>query len=346
MTNLLHIRPNCLILVFCTLFAGCLPTSCRRAEPQAISSADSLSRAIAEDILPDTLRSPLILHGTHLGHPRTVLFGQNDHIYASDTKNGYIYIFTSDGKVKASFTLPDTNHPYLAGWRSDSLIVFDPKARRFHFVIDTMSVASFITVEVPENSLQYALATKTGFYLKAVTNDTTHFLWSFDQTGIPMHESILYGSSWKHAGLLRHFNNRLVSLSGFYPWALTWEEDVSGAPDTLRWLGFDSPMLRRTYAFDLGYGRGAPLITSSATPAGEFWFVLNQRAGWLRVDIYDSTGMLRHILVEDNPGYIRDFYPIDLAAQLNSDGTYQLSVALVAPEPLVRVYKWIPPTQT
>ena len=346
MTHLFHIRSSFLILVFCVLIAGCFPSSCRRIEPQAISPADSLSRAIAADFLPDTLGLPLIFHESHLQNPRTILFGQNDRIYASDTKSGYIFIFNLDGKTEASFTLPNTNYPYLAGWRSDSLIVFDPEAQQFHFVVDMQNVASIDVPEAPENSLQYALASESRFYLKAVSRDTTHFLWAFDQTGIPIRESVLHGSSWKHAGLLRHFNNRLVSLSGFYPWALTWSEDLSEGPDTLRWWGFDSPMLRRTYAFEQGQGRGAPLITSSAAAAGQFWFVLNQRAGWLRIDVYDFSGMLQHILVEPDPSYLKNFYPIDLAARLNSDGAYQLSIALWAPEPSILVYKWIPFNKT
>ena len=255
-------------------------------------------------------------------------------------------MFTLEGAIEASFTLPNTSLPYLAGWRSDSLIVFDPEAHQFHFVVDTLSVHSMVVADVPLNSLQYVLASESRFYLKAVTRDTTHFLWELDRTGNPIHESVLHGVSWKHAGFLRQFNNRVVSLSGFYPWALTWAEDLSNGPDTLRWWGFDSPMLRRTYAFDQGQGRGAPLITSSATSEGEFWFVLNQRAGWLRVDIYNFSGMLQHVLVESNPGYSKNFYPIDLAARLSEDGTYQLAVALVAPEPSIRVYEWTPPKQS
>ena len=310
-----------------------------------MSPADSVSQAIAADISPDTLAPPTVLGEIHLEYPRTVLFGNNERIYVSDTKNGHIHVFAPRGKLESSFTLPGIKFPYLAGWRADSLIVFAPEGRRFHLVVDTLSVMSVTAAKTPENSLHYALASGSRFYLKAVTRDTTHFLWTFDRAGAPIHESVLHGSSWEHAGFLRQFNGKVVSLSGFYPWALNWSEDLSDGPDTLRWRGFDSPMLRRTYAFDQGQGRGPPLITSSAAFAGEFWFVLNQRAGWLRVDIYDTSGMLQHILVEASPEYLKEFYPIDLAAHLNLDGTYQLAIALVAPKPSVRVYKWTRPKQ-
>ncbi len=346
MINASHIKSSCLSLVFCILLAGCLPSSCHRIESQTISPADSLSRTIAAGFLPDTLASPNVIRGTDLEYPRTILFGKDDQIYASDTESGRIFVFDLDGTFETSFSLPNTSFPYLAGFRSDSLIVFAPETHRFHFVVNGMGVDSIVAKKVPAKSLQYVLANEDKLYLKAVTRDTTHFLWTLDRTGNPIQESVLYGSSWKHAGFLRTFDDQLVSLSGFYPWALTWTEDLLDGPDTLRWRGFDSPMLRRTYAFDQGQGRGAPLITSSAATAGEFWFVLNQRAGWLRLDVYNSFGMLQHILIEADPSYIKNFYPIDLAATLNPDGTYQLAVALVAPEPSIRVYLWTPPTQT
>lgn len=333
------------ILVFCILLAGCFPSSCSRIESQVISPLDSLSRTIAAGILPDTLTPPEVIFVAGLEHPRTVLIGEEGRIYASDTQNSRIFIFDVDSTGHTSFSLPSTVFPYLAGWSFDSLIVFDPDTHQFHFVVDTVSVATIATRGMPQKSLQYALANEGMLYLKAVTRDSTHFVWSLDRTGSPIQESILYGSSWEHAGLLRYFDDRVVSLSGFYPWALTWEGDLSNVPDTLRWRGFDSPMLRRTYSFDHGKGRGAPLITSSAAAAGEFWFVLNQRAGWLRVDVYDRLGMLQNILVEANPVYIKNFYPIDLASKLNPDGTYQLAVAFIAPKPSIRIYKWVPPTQ-
>ena len=305
-----------------------------------------MSRTIATRIIPDTLDAPAILESDDLAYPRTVLIGNNRHIYTSDTKNGGIFVFTPDGELERSFRLAGTTFPYLAGWRQDSLVVFDPETHRFHFVVNSVSTDSVTVANVPSDALQYVLAHKSQLYLKAVKRDTTHMLWTLDRTGQLIHEVLLYGSAWEHAGFLRNHDHQLVSLSGFYPRALVWSDDLSNGPDTLRWWGFDSPMLRRTYAFDRGDGRGPPLITTSASAAGEFWFVLNQRAGWLRVDIYTISGTLQHVLVEANPEYIKNFYPIDLSASLNTDGTYQLAIALVAPEPSIRVYTWTPPNPT
>ncbi len=284
-----------------------------------------------------------MIHGFEFAYPRTVLFGEDDQIYVGDTQNGQIYVFNIDGTGETFFSLPDTEFPYLAGVQRDSLVVFNPERHQFSFVVDQMIVDSIVIANVPPNSLQYALANETQLFLKAVTRDSTHYLWTFSRTGNLLHESILYGSSWEHAGFLRSSDDQLVSLSGFYPRALTWPHNLYHDPDTLQWWGFDSPMLRRTYAFGQGRGRGAPLLSSSATSEGEYWFVLNQRAGWLRIDIYSVSGMLQHILIEANPEYIKNFYPIDLAVTLNEEGSYHLAVALVAPDPSVRLYTWTPP---
>lgn len=326
-------------------FTGCLPSSCRRIESRTVFPADSLSRQIAALIPVDTLAPPIIITAPDLRYPRTVLFGNDDQIYVGDTRQNKIFIFPSDGTSHTSFTLPNTSFPWLVGWQNDSLVVFDPENRQFHFVVDTTAKASLTVDQAPANSLQYALAAASGLYLKAVTRDTIHYLWKLDRAGIPVQETVLYGSQWKHAGLLRASGNRLVSLSGFYPRALFWTEDLIEGPDTLRWWGFDSPMLRRTYAFEQGQGRGAPLITSAAAAAGEFWFVLNQRAGWLRIDVYDKSGMIQYIFVEANPGYLKNFNPIDIAARLNPDSSYRLAVAIEATTPSVSVYQWTPPIQ-
>ncbi len=342
MTNFFHIRGHCLLLIVCILCSGCLPSSCRRIESQEISPADSVSRSIATGVIPDTLTTPLILTEPLLKYPRTVLFGSTDNIYVSDTKTGYIVIFPLNGSPKTTFRIQGINYPYLAGWRSDTLIVFDPELHQFHSVIDSVSVNSVMVTNVPPNSLQYVLAHNSNLYLKAVTQNSTHILRRFDHLGNITQEVALYGSSWNHAGHLRHADNRLISLSGFYPRALTWSDDLSYGPDTLQWWGFDSPMLRRTYAFDRGRGRGAPLITSSATSTGDYWFVLNHRAGWLRVDIYNSQGMLEFILIEHSPTYLKEFYPIDLAVKHMTDRSYQIAIAIVAPNPSIQVYHWKP----
>ena len=342
MTTSSHLRSSFLIVLLTILCAGCLPSSCRRVEPQAISPSDSLSRSIAANITPDTLSDALILRDTELKYPRTVLFGPNNHMYVSDTETSRIFDFNSDASTSISYHLPNIRYPYLAGWISDTLVVFDPDAHEFHFVVDSISTSTIRVEQVPLHSLQYVLAHKSYLYHKAVTQDSIHVLQVMDASGKKITESILHGSSWAHAGLLRHHHHQLVSLSGFYPWALTWSVDLVHGPDTLRWIGFDSPMLRRTYAYDQGRGRGAPLITSSAVPVEDYWFVLNQRTGWIRIDVYDVNGHIQNILVEATENYRRQFNPTDLAVQLDENGIYHIAVILVGSDPSIRIYHWNP----
>jgi len=337
-----HYRSGLLILILSILCTGCLPSSCRRIEPQAISPSDSLSRSIAANIIADTLSDPLILRETELKYPRTILFGPDNHLYVSDTETGRIFGFSSGATMSQSYQLPNIRFPYLAGWISDTLVVFDPDAHEFHFVVDSISVSTIRIEQVPLHSLQYVLAHESHLYHKAVTRDSIHILQVVDYSGKQINEAILYGSSWAHAGLLRHHNDQLVSLSGFYPWALTWSKDLIHGPDTLRWMGFDSPMLRRTYAFDQGGGRGAPLITSSSVPVDDLWFVLNQRTGWIRIDVYDLNGHIQNILVEAAKHYHRQFNPTDLAVQLDEHGVYHIAVALIGSDPSIRIYHWNP----
>ena len=105
-------------------------------------------------------------------------------------------------------------------------------------------------------------------------------------------------------------------------------------------LGFDSPMLRRTFAFRQGDARQAPLLSSSAAPAGDRLFVLNMRPGWLRLDVYDRAGRLQHVLVEADPAYNKQFYAIDLAVRMLDGGGYQIAIAVVEPVPEIRLYRW------
>ena len=87
---------------------------------------------------------------------------------------------------------------------------------------------------------------------------------------------------------------------------------------------------------------GAPLITSSSVPVDDLWFVLNQRTGWIRIDVYDLNGHIQNILVEAAKHYHRQFNPTDLAVQLDEHGVYHIAVALIGSDPSIRIYHWNP----
>ena len=326
-------------------FAGCLPSSCHRIEPRDIAPQDSLSRRIAESLAPDTIVSQQTYTGTvdrALEWPRTVLLDAVGHVYVGDTKRHSIFAFDRGGELLREISWPEARFPYLAGWRDDTLVVLAPGESQatVNYVTDSLRVRSFNTPDVPGGTLQYAAAADSFIFLKAVTQADTHFVWQLNHHGDILAEAPLQGTSWDHAGLLRADGNLLFSLTGFFPRIFVWEDGLTKDPVTLRLRGFDSPMLRRSWAFLQGSTRNAPLVTSSAVPAGDYWFVLNLRPGWLRIDVYDTGGNLKNILIEQDPGYRKQFYPLDIAVRMVSEGVYDMAVALVTEVPAVRRYTW------
>ena len=183
-------------------------------------------------------------------------------------------------------------------------------------------------------------ATAEAIYVKVVPKDEAGYVARLDSQGRVQARAPLPGPQWRHAGLLRSWDDALLSLSGFRPVVDVFSADLSTPLDTLPLVGFDSPMLRRTFAFIQGETYEAPLLSSSAAPAGDRLFVLNMRPGWLRLDVYDRAGYLQHVLVQPDPAYDKDFYPIDLAVQPSGGGRYAIAVAVVKPVPEVKLYRW------
>jgi len=153
----------------------------------------------------------------------------------------------------------------------------------------------------------------------------------------------LPGPYWRHAGLLRVWGDSLLSLSGFRPILDVLPTDLSIPLDSLPLVGFDSPMLARSLTFLHGETHEPPLLSTSATPVGDWLFVLNLRVGWLRIDVYDRAGRLQHILVQEDPGFNTEFYPMDLAVRSPEAGLYEMAVVLVKPVPEVKLYRWKAP---
>lgn len=327
------------------LYAGCFPTSCHRIESRDIAPQDSISRRIAESLTPDTISSSTVLAGTSdhmLEWPRTILLDAQGGIYVGDTQRHSIFAFDSNGDFMREFTWPEASFPYLAGWRGDTLVVFTPAESQatVNYVVDAMQVRSFRTPEVLAGTLQYATVTESSVFVKAVTQVDTHYVWQLNHHGAIESKVQLHGTSWDHAGLLRANGRTIFSLTGFFPRITIWKDSLTGSPLSMRLRGFDSPMLRRSWAFLQGSARNAPLLTSSAVHAGDYWFVLNLRPGWLRIDVYDTDGDLKNILIEQDPGYLKQFYPLDIAVRIMSDDIYDMAVALVADVPVVRRYTW------
>ncbi len=333
------------LLVFAATIAlsGCLPFSCTRTESRAVSAADSLSRQIASRVLADTLQRMGTLTGfgdVALEYPRTVLFGSDGRLYVADAERGSIFALAASASDSREITWDDLQVPYLAGQRGDTIIVYSPSNGRFTFLVDNApSHSVHVPDDIPRQALQYTAVGEANLYLKVVTRDEQGYLARIGPGGRELSRRLLKGSQWRHAGLLRMWQGDLVSLSGFYPIVDLYPPSLAGDYDSLALTGFDSPMLHRTRAFDAGRARGAPLVAGSAAALDSALYVLNMRPGWLRIDVYDKAGMLRHILLDGEPVLQKSFYPIDIAIRSSVDGI-EIAVAVLEPTPEVRLYVW------
>lgn len=328
--------------------AGCLPSSCRRVESQALLPADSLSRQRAEGVPADTMRLAWEATGPEaapLVYPRTVRFSETPGgpVYVSDVERNSLLVFEGDGTFRREVTAPSFEVPYLAGVRGDTVLVFNPAALHVDFVADGVPVrqVTLAAARPPEQGLLYAAASEDAFFVKAVGEGQAGYLVQLDDRGAVTARYDLPAPYWRHAGLLRTWGDSLLSLSGFRPVV---DVLAPGGPlDTLALRGFDSPMLARSRSFMLGDVQEAPLLSSSAAAAGDQLFVLNLRAGWLQVDVFDQEGMLQHRLVQADPAYNQQFFPQDLDVRRRPDGTYDLVVIGKEPVPRVQLYRWVPP---
>lgn len=335
--------PRSLLLLVLICLSGCLPSSCNPTESRALMPSDSLSQQIAEAMTPDTLVRLWAANGPEarpLQYPRTVRFGAGGRLYVSDAHDdrNSIYTFGPDGTFIEEIAPGSLIHPYLAGLRGDTLLVFSPDAHRLDFVIDGVIARSLPTpTDLPRGPLQYLTATDSTLYFKAVGEGFEGYVAQLDERGSETARTRLPGPSWRHAGFLRTRGEDVLSLSGFRPVV-----DViraGGQLDTLALQGFYSPMLARSRAFLKGDTHEAPLLSTSAVPVDDLLFVLNLRAGWLRIDLFDRSGRLQQMLVEPNPGYNKQFYPVDLDVRLRAEGGYDIAVAVVEPVPEVRLYR-------
>jgi hypothetical protein len=345
--------PGCLRgrwLVFLGLLTltGCLPYSCQPQANEALYPSDSLSRRVAQQTPADTLDSLWATTGTAahpLRHPRTVRFGPKGGPAVSDVERNSLFRFGTEGRLRREEAGEGFQTPYLIGTRGDTLVVFNAGSDRIDFVVDGERVAarSISYARPAAETLVYMLATDTSLYAKVLGQETDSFIARLDPNGAPVARARLRGPYWRYAGFLRAWGDTLFSLSGFRPVV-----DVlppafrdGTAPDSLPLVGFDSPMLERSYAFGQGDVTEAPLLTPAAAPVGDTLFVLNLRPGWVQIDAYDRRGRLQRRLVEPRENTRPNFYPLDLDVRRTPEG-YRFAITLRSPEPRLEVFRWRP----
>ncbi len=328
------------------LLSGCLPYSCRRQESTALAPADSLSRARALSIPMDTLAlawtRPIVAERGD-AYPRTVRFGpaRDGPVYLSDAEQALAFVFDLSGAPLDAFATAKI--PYIAGAQADTVAIFEPETPAMHFFAQGEPVGT-VPIRDPERSsaaLTYGAFGNGALYYKRVDPAAGGFVAEIDSLGNIAARHILPGPHWRHAGMLRFWGDSLLSLSGFRPVVDVIARDEP--LDTLALHGFDSPMLARSNSWMQGDVHEAPLLTPSAAAENNLLFVLNLRAGWLRIDAFDRAGRLVHRLTEPERIWDASFFPQDLDVRLRADGTYFIAVAVSSPDPELRLYVWRPP---
>jgi len=344
-------RRGLLLLALLLMATGCLPHSCQRERNQALMPADSLSRRVAQTVPVDTLQRLWTTRGpddARMTLPRTVRFLPDGRLVLADVERNQLYSVAPNGTVQQTTRPEAFDVPYIAGVRGDTVVVFNAGADRFDLVVDGRRLPQqSVSFRRPaEETLVYTLATDAALYAKVVGEETPDFIGRLDDRGRIVARAPLSGPTWRHAGFLRAWGDSLLSLSGFRPVidVLPLDFDDSASADSTALVGFDSPMLERSYSFLQGDSSKPPLLTVSAAPLGDRLFVLNLRPGWLRIDVYGRDGRLVRTLTERNREGSRNDYPRDLAVRRTPDGML-LAVARSAPTPQLELYRWKPPAQ-
>ncbi len=339
-------KPQFWLLILLLFLSGCLPTACQRRESRALFPSDSLSRHLAELTPVDTLNLVWESSGNidqPLQYPRTVRFGNEGKIYASDVQSNKIYEFLPSGILNKTYESPQFSFPYLVGILGDTLLVLNPDAQRIDYMYDGRSVYQLQTpAEVADKQrLQYAAADGEDIYYKVIGEDFEGYIAHLDASGNILQKTMLNGPFWRHAGMLRIWGDSLLSFCVFRP--VVDIVSPGGELDTLHLSGFDSPMLARTRAFMFGEIHEPPLLSPSAAVIGDDLFALNVRPGWLRIDQFSRNGELKRRLVQDTPSFSKAFYPIDLDVRIIPDSTAQtveIAVLFVEPEPKLSLYRF------
>lgn len=346
---------------------GCLPTTCSRTESTALMPADSLSRSLAVGMTPDTLThvesidlTDEDLFGRPMAHPQTVEVDASGATWIADVETGWLVRIGQDGAIIPMEMGPEA-YPYLAGASSTSSLSSDGapdmwvwQAGNAQLVrLDAhLGLVSRTEFPLPEAAEQrYVYAVQDTIYMKRVVKDGISSWEQRTPDGVLLAAQLLPGPFWYHAGFVRAWGDRPVSLAGYRPMITTWlpAPPYPGGEvslDSMALVGFDSPVLARRLAFVEGRLEQPPLLSSSARALEDQLFVLNLRPGWLQVDVYDRSGRLLQVLTEPDPAFNRDFFPVDLAVSVeSSDETtspIRIDVLVWKPEPSLRRYRWTP----
>ena len=315
--------------------------------------ADSLSRMIAATAEVDSLT--LVWSSTgpeskRLQFPRTVRFLPGGTLAVSDAQANVIHLFGTDGTHRGTVDPGGLDVPYVAGARGDTLVVFSAGSDVIDLITWSLSDGGSVTAQrvegasrtlqrPSEQTLAYVAASDSNVYAKIVGSDVASTVGRVGPAGVISPAVELPGPYWRHAGFLRIWGNDLASLTGYRPVVdLLPLDTLTARPDSLALVGFDSPMLERSYRFLTGDVDNAPVLTASATPVGNKLYVLNLRPRTLHVDVFGRDGRLRRRLAGPGAQRTGDYYPRDLAVQRRAD-TLDVAVVTTSPQRELLLYR-------
>lgn len=346
------------VLAILILFAtACTPSGCRRTQEPALMPADSLSRNVAATAEVDSLAMAWSSTGPEserLQFPRTVRFLSGETLAVSDARADVIHVFGTDGTHKGTLDPGGLDVPYIAGVRGDTLVVFSAGSDAIDLVTWGVSEGGDVTAQrvegasrtlqrPSEQTLAYVAASDSNVYAKIVGSDVASTVGRVGPDGVISPAVELPGPYWRHAGFLRIWGDDLASLTGYRPVIdLLPLDTLTARPDSLALVGFDSPMLERSYRFLTGDVDDAPVLTVSAVPVGDELYVLNLRTQTLHVDVFGRDGRIRRTLVGQGAQRTGNYYPRDLAVQRRAD-TLDVAVVTTSPQPEVLFYQAIIP---
>ena len=148
------------------------------------------------------------------------------------------------------------------GARGDTLAVLSRGVPRLDLVAGGRIVRQ---IPLPEGEQPTALVTDRAIYYKLVP-EAGATLARLDSTGRSVERYRLAGPHWRHYGFLRAWGDSVLSLSGYRP-VIDVLAPEADDPDSLALVGFDSPLLVRSWQFAQGEVAEPPLLTSAADPA-------------------------------------------------------------------------------
>ncbi len=323
------------------MLGGCLPSSCARSDNYSLLPADSLSRQIAASVEPETLEHiETIDLSDALTMPQTLAVdARTGDIYvAAPRRNRVAHVVRSTNEVRT--VEGDFESPYLAGFRGDTLGVFNAFAGRMMLMVDG-EVLRAVDLDIGRSmSDRTAVLVDRRIFVKDVSESSGATIFAFDDGGRLVEEIPMDGPYWRHSGSLRTWDGDVFSISGYRP-VLDVLRD--GRIDSLALVGFDSPMLSRSRRFLEEGDFQPPLLSSSAVVVDDRLFAINLRPGWIQIDTYGRDGRLTDVWIEADPQPNRRFYPVDIDAVETGDGAIDLYVLVQQPAARVSRYRVPPP---